>query len=280
MKIVIALGGNSILKKGERQSYSTLIKNIKSTCRNLVPIIMNNKVVISHGNGPEIGYLAIQNEIASVKVPKMPLDVLGAESQALIGYLLEEQLNNQLRENKIKRLVATLVTQVLVNKKDKAFRNPTKPIGPFYTKKESEKLKKRGYIIINDAGRGYRRVVASPKPVKIIEKDIIKKLVEKNIIVIACGGGGIPVVTAGGKLKGIEGVIDKDLASSCLGKSIKADVLLILTGVPYAYLNYGKKNQKIIKKMNVKEARKYLNDGHFGVGSMKPKIEAGIDFLL
>ncbi|MEK6834760.1 MAG: carbamate kinase [Nanoarchaeota archaeon] len=279
MKIVIALGGNAIIKKGEKQNYSNLINNIKKTCKNIVPIIKNNSVLITHGNGSEIGYLAIQNEIAKLKVPIMPLDVLGAESQALIGYIFEEQLRNSLRENKINNSVATLITQTLVNKNDNAFKNPTKPIGPFYNKKQALQLRKKGFHVIEDAGRGYRRVVPSPLPLKIIESDIIKDLINKKIIVIAAGGGGIPVYQENNLLKGVEAVIDKDLASQVLANSIKANLLLILTGVDYVYLNYLKKNQKTIHKMTVKLAQEYLKEGHFLEGSMKPKIQAAINFI-
>lgn len=277
--VVVALGGNAILKKGEKQTYSNLVKNIRKTCKNLIPIIKNNKVVITFGNGPEIGYLAIQNEIAKIKVPPMPLDVLGAESQALIGYLFEEQLSNQLRHHRIKRSVATLVTQVLVDKKDSHFKHPTKPIGPFYKKNQVSRLRKKGFTIINDAGRGYRRVVPSPMPIKIIEAEVIKKLVKEKIIVVAAGGGGIPVYKEMDKLKGIEAVIDKDFASQCLANNIKADLLLILTGTDYAYLNFRKKNQKPISKMNIKQAEELVKQGEWPEGSMKPKVEASIKFL-
>ncbi len=190
MKIVIALGGNALLKKGEKQTYHNLINNIKRTCKNIVPIIKKHKVVITHGNGPEIGYLALQNEIAKNKIPPMPLDILGAESQGLIGYPLEEQLVNSLRDHK--KDVATILTQVLVNKNDPAFRNPTKFIGPFYTKSQASKLKNK-YEIRKDADRGYRRVVPSPKPIKILEAKTIQKLL-KTTTVIAAGGGGVPVI--------------------------------------------------------------------------------------
>ncbi len=278
MKIVIALGGNALLQKGEKQDYSTLIKNIDKTCKKIIPLIKNNKIIITHGNGPQIGFLAIQNEVAKLKVPQMPLDVLGAESQALIGYLFEEQLLNELRKNKIKKIVSTLITQVLVNKNDKAFKNPTKPIGPFYTKEQAEKLKNK-FKIKEDSGRGYRRVVPSPMPLKILEEKVINELVNKKIIVIAAGGGGIPVYLKNNNLIGVEAVIDKDLASQVLANSINAETLLILTGVDYVYLNFGKKDQTKILKMNVKQAEGYLKENQFAEGSMKPKIEAAIRFL-
>lgn len=279
MKIVIALGGNAIIKKGETQTYSNLINNIKKTCKQIIPIIKNNKILISHGNGSEVGFLLLQNEIAKKKVPAMPLDVLGAESQALIGYIFEEQLRNSLIEHKINKPVVNIITETLVDKNDKAFKNPTKPIGPFYNKKQANELKKKGFTVIWDAGRGYRRVVPSPLPLKIIEKDIIEKLVKNKIIVIAAGGGGIPVYFEKNKLKGAEAVIDKDLASQVLANDINAELLLILTGVSHVYLNYLKKNQKVIRKMTIKQAKQYLKEGHFLEGSMKPKIQAAINFL-
>ncbi|AJF62768.1 MAG: Carbamate kinase [archaeon GW2011_AR20] len=279
MKIVIALGGNAIIKKGEKQTYSNLINNIKKTCKQIVPVLKKNKVLITHGNGSEIGYLAIQNEIAKQKVPAMPLDVLGAESQALIGYIFEEQLRNFLRENRINKPIVNIITQTLVDKDDKAFREPTKPIGPFYNKPQAQELRKKGFHIIEDAGRGYRRVVPSPLPLKIIEETVIKDLIKHNFIVIAVGGGGIPVYLKNNKLYGTEAVIDKDLASQVLANDIEADLLLILTGVPYVYLNYLKKNEKIIKKMNVKQAKQYIKENQFAEGSMKPKIQAAINFL-
>src|SRR3990167_7944884 len=279
MKIVIALGGNAIIKKGEKQTYSNLINNIKKTCKQIVPVLKKNKVLITHGNGSEIGYLAIQNEIAKQKVPAMPLDVLGAESQALIGYIFEEQLRNFLRENRINKPIVNIITQTLVDKDDKAFREPTKPIGPFYNKPQAQELRKKGFHIIEDAGRGYRRVVPSPLPLKIIEETVIKDLIKHNFIVIAVGGGGIPFYIKNNKLYGTEAVIDKDLASQVLANDIEADLLLILTGVPYVYLNYLKKNDKIIKKMNVKQAKQYIKENQFAEGSIKPKIQAAINFL-
>jgi len=279
MKIVIALGGNAIIQKGEKQNYSTLIKNIKKTCKNIISIIKNNDVVITHGNGSEIGYLLMQNEIANKKIPAMPLDVLGAESQALIGYIFEEQLRNSLRENKIKKPVVNIITQVLVDKNDSAFKNPTKPIGPFYTKEQSKTLMKNGYKVVNDANRGYRRVVPSPLPKKILEINVIKNLVKNKVIVIAGGGGGIPVYYKNGKLSGSEAVIDKDYTSQVLANAIKAEVLLILTGTPYIYKNYMKKNQKILYRLTTEEAQELINQGEFQEGNIKPKLQAAINFV-
>ncbi|MBI2106467.1 carbamate kinase [Candidatus Woesearchaeota archaeon] len=276
--IVIALGGNALLQKGEEETASNLIKNIKEACKNIAPIAKHYNIVISHGNGSEIGYLLLQNEIARNKIAPMPLDILGAESQGLIGYPLEEQLLNELRRNKIKKNIVTILTQVLVSKNDSAFKNPTKFIGPFYIKEQYLKLKKK-YLIKEDFGRGYRRVVPSPKPIKILEAEIIKNLVKKNSIIIAGGGGGIPVVNRNGNLEGVEGVIDKDWTSSCLAKIVNADTLLILTGVDKVCLNFSKPNQTKVSRITVQEAKKYLNDEQFPPGNMGPKIEAAIDFL-
>ena len=198
MKIVIALGGNALIKRNEKETYENLLKNIKKTCSKINNIIKNNKTVITFGNGPEVGNLLLQNEIARKQVPMMPLHVLDAETEGLIGYMLQEELINKLRKN-----TATIITQVLVSKKDKAFQNPTKFIGPFYTKKEAKKLENK-FIIKKDSNRGYRRVVPSPKPIRIIESNIINELVNKNYIVIAAGGGGVPVVLKNKKLIGVE----------------------------------------------------------------------------
>src|SRR3990167_10086925 len=240
MKIVIALGGNALLQKGEKQTYSVLINNIKKTVKHLAPIIKRHKVVCTTGNGPQVGFILLQNEIAKKKIPAMPLDILGAESQGLIGYPLEEQLVNELRNTK--KDVATLLTQVLVDKNDSAFRNPTKFIGPFYNKSQYMKLRNK-HRMKKDSNRGYRRIVPSPRPIKILEFKTIKTLIEKGNVVICGGGGGIPVIKKFGKIMGVEGVIDKDWASACLGKAINADILLILTGVKNVCLNYGMKNE-------------------------------------
>ena len=241
--IVIALGGNAILKKGEKVTIDIQLKNTRKALEQLFPIIKNNKVVITHGNGPTVGYLLMQNEMAKSKVPVMPLDVLDAETEGQIGYLIQQNLQNLFRKNKLKRNIVTVLTQVLVFEEDKAFENPTKFIGPFYTKKEAEKLKRR-FVIKEDFGRGWRRVVASPKPIKIIESEAIEKMLNDKMIVIAVGGGGIPVINEDNKLQGIEAVVDKDLASACLANSINAGTLIIITDIDRVYLNYKKKDER------------------------------------
>ena len=271
-KVVIALGGNAILKKGEESSIARQFENTKNALKPLIKVIKNNSVVISHGNGPQVGQLLLQD-------PNMPLDVLDAETEGQLGYLIQQSIYNLFRENRIKRNVVSILTQVLVNKKDSAFRNQSKFIGPFYNKKQAELLKKKGFIIKEDIGRGYRRVVASPKPLVIIEADIIRDLLSSNIIVIAAGGGGIPVNYQNNKLKGVEAVIDKDLASACLANGIKADTFIMITDVDKVYLNFKKKNQKALNKVKLNEIKRYYKEGHFPAGSMGPKIEACINFL-
>jgi len=272
MKIVIALGGNAILKKGENWSIATEFENTKNALKPLINIIKNNSIVISHGNAPQVGQLLLQD-------PNMPLDVLDAETEGQLGYLIQQSIYNLFRENRIKRSVVSILTQVLVDKKDNAFRNQSKFIGPFYNKKQAELLKKKGFIIKEDIGRGYRRVVASPKPLVIIEADIIRDLLSSNIIVIAAGGGGIPVNYQNNKLKGVEAVIDKDLASACLANGIKADTFIMITDVDKVYLNFKKKNQKSLSNIKLNEIKRYYKEGHFPPGSMGPKIEAAINFL-
>jgi len=271
-KVVIALGGNAILKKGEESSIARQFENTKNALKPLINVIRNNSIVVSHGNGPQVGQLLLQDS-------NMPLDVLDAETEGQLGYLIQQSIYNLFRENRIKRNVVSILTQVLVDKKDNAFRNPSKFIGPFYNKKQAELLKKKGFIIKEDIGRGYRRVVASPKPLVIIEADIIRDLLSSNIIVIAAGGGGIPVNYQNNKLKGVEAVIDKDLASACLANGIKADTFIMITDVDKVYLNFKKKNQKALNKVKLNEIKRYYKEGHFPPGSMGPKIEAAINFL-
>ena len=274
--IVIALGGNALVKKGEKLSVSTQINNVRKAMKSIARVIKKNAVVITHGSGPQIGSLMLQNEVAKKSVPPMPLYVLDAEVQGELGYLIEQALQNELKKTRTKKSVVSLLTQVLVDKKDKAFKNPTKPIGPFYKKKEAALLQKKGMKIKKVVG-GYRRIVASPKPKKVIESSIIRNLT-KSAVVIAVGGGGIPVYKKGNSLKGIDAVIDKDLASACLANSIKADTFLILTDVDCVYLDY-EKNKKAIKKMDIEKALRYKKEGHFPEGSMGPKIQAAVNFL-
>jgi carbamate kinase len=259
MKIaVVALGGNALQPPEEKWTYESLEKNIEKTVLNLKPLLSKYQVVLSHGNGPEVGNLLIQQKCA--KVPAMPLDVLDAMTQGQIGYLLQKNIKNIL-----KKPAVTVVTQIEVDRNDKAFQFPTKPIGPFYKKKTERQMIKEP--------EGWRKVVASPKPKRIIEINEIKTLIKQGCIVIACGGGGIPVANG----KGMEAVIDKDYATQLLASQLKADLLIFLTDIDSVYLNYGTKKPIAIRKLSIKEARKYMK--HFKKGSMKPKIEASIEFL-
>jgi carbamate kinase len=255
---VIALGGNALQPPNKKWTYEELLKNINKTVLHLKPLISKYQIVLSHGNGPEVGNLLIQQK-STKDVPAMPLDVLDAMTQGQIGYLLQKSIQNILKKKAV-----SLVTQIEVDKNDKAFKNPTKPIGPYYKEKIEKQMIKEP--------EGWRKLVASPKPKRIIEIEEIKSLVKQGYIVIACGGGGIPVANG----KGIEAVIDKDYATQLLATQLKADLLIFLTDVPYVYLNYETK-PIAIKSMNIKEAKKYMK--HFKAGSMKPKIEASIEFL-
>ncbi|MFH0949406.1 MAG: carbamate kinase [Candidatus Aenigmatarchaeota archaeon] len=275
--IVIALGGNALLRSSEKPTVSGQFSNAANAMKKIVSLARKYRLVITHGNGPQVGNILIRSEAALGKAYSLPLSVCVAESQGEIGYMIEQCLQNELAKRKIKKPVVSVLTQVLVDKNDPAFRNPTKFVGPFYNKKQAAMMKKKGLIIKKDSNRGFRRVVPSPKPLKIIEADTIKQLV-RNSIVIAAGGGGIPVYSKNG-LHGIDAVIDKDMASACLAKSIGAKLMINITGVRKVALNYEKPSQKSLTKMNIKEAKKYLNEGHFPPGSMGPKIEAAIDFL-
>jgi len=280
-RIVIALGGNALLRKGQKGTYQEQLENAKRTAKFLADVIEKGyEVVITHGNGPQVGAIMLQNEIAKEVVPPFPLDVANAETQALIGYMIQQSLKNELNARGIDKEIVTLITQVVVDEDDPAFNNPTKFIGPYYTEEEAKKLmQEKGWIIKPDPRGGWRRVVPSPDPKDIVEKNIIRDLVNQGFIVITAGGGGIPVVKTDHGYEGIEAVIDKDLASALVGKIVRADTLLILTDVEYVLLNYKKPNQKPIKQMSASEAEKYYREGHFPPGSMGPKVLACIRFV-
>jgi len=252
----------------------------RETAESIYPLFGEYKVVITHGNGPQVGAILLQNEYAKSVVPPMPLDVCGAMSQGQIGYMLEQSFHNVFEEKGIDKRIVTILTRVIVDENDPAFQNPTKPIGPFYTEEEAKKLsRERGWRVIEDSGRGWRRVVPSPDPIEIVEKDLIRSVLDLGYIAIAVGGGGIPVIKKNGKLMGVEGVIDKDLASATLGRDIGAENLFILTSVDRVYLNYGTEKQRGIEEMSIDEAREYMEEGHFKKGSMYPKILAAIRFI-
>lgn len=281
MRVVIALGGNAILPQGVSFHVVTQFKTTKESLYKILPVIEKSSgCVITHGNGPQVGVSFLRNYYARKEIPMYPLDVLDAETQGWMGYMISHLLHEIFYEKNINRKISVVITQVIVDEKDPEFKNPTKPIGPFFTHKEAEEMKGLfDYPIKKDVNRGYRITVPSPKPVDIIEKDIIKKLVEDGNIVIAGGGGGIPLIRKGNKLKAVYGIIDKDLCSAKIASFINADYLIILTSVDKVYLNYGQENQTPLSMMKINEAIRYLNEGHFPKGSMGPKIEAAIEFL-
>ncbi|WP_126994193.1 carbamate kinase [Thermosipho globiformans] len=279
---VVAIGGNAINRPGEKPTAENMFKNIKVTASYLADMIeLGYRIIITHGNGPQVGNLLVQQDIAKDTIPPFPMDVLGAMTQGYLGYMISQELKNVLNERKIDKEIATVVTQIVVNKDDPGFKNPTKPVGPFYSEEEAKKImKEKGWLFKEDAGRGWRRVVPSPIPLDVIEKRTIKDLVENDVIVVAGGGGGIPVIIdEKGEIKGVEAVIDKDRASALIAKELDADEFIILTAVEKVYLNFNKPDQKPLDTITVKEAEKYMNEGHFAKGSMLPKIEACISFV-
>lgn len=278
--IVVALGGNAILRPGQAGTAEDQFVNIKTTCESIARMVKQGyRVVITHGNGPQVGNILIQNLHSQDLVPAMPLDVCGAKSQGLIGYMIQQSLHNELAKEGINVPVVTVLTQVIVDENDPAFKNPTKPIGPFYTEEEARRFaSQRGETWKEDSGRGWRKVVPSPLPVEIFEKSAIGTLIREGAVVIAAGGGGIPVTWKGNTLHGIEAVIDKDLASSKLARDINADILMILTDVERVAINYRTPSEAYLTAITVDEAKKYMDEGQFGAGSMGPKVQAAIDF--
>lgn len=280
--IVVALGGNAITREFEEGNITQQFENTRRSLRSVVELIRRGyRVVITHGNGPQVGNALLRVEETRHLVPPLPLGVIVADLEGGMGYMIEQCLQNKLNERNLSRPVITVLTQVLVDKNDPSILNPSKFIGPFYQQDQIRKLEQeRGWVIREDPGRGFRRVVPSPVPKEIIEKNIIKLLVEQDIIVIAAGGGGIPVYREdSGWLEGANGVIDKDLASAVLANDIQAKELLILTAVDYVSLNYNTPDQKNLDHMSVTEAEQYLNEGQFPKGSMGPKIQAAVNFI-
>lgn len=275
---VVAIGGNSLIKDNEHQSVQEQYKTVSKTCAHIPKLIeLGYEIALTHGNGPQVGFTLLKSELAKHVFPQMPLDYCDASTQGEIGYNIQRALRNEFRKKKIKKGIVTIITQVVVDPKDPAFKNPTKPIGPFYTKNQIKE--KKTWAMKEDSGRGYRRVVPSPIPQKIVELDAIKNLNYAGFAVITAGGGGIPVIEKNGRLVGVEAVVDKDYASSLLASELQAELLLISTAVEKVYLNFKFSNQRPLKKINVKEAQKYLEEGQFAEGSMAPKIRACISFL-
>ncbi len=277
-KIVVALGGNALGKTPQEQ-----INLVKNTAKPIVDLIQHgHQVTLAHGNGPQVGMINLAMDTASktaASTPEMPFPECGAMSQGYIGYHLQNAIREEMLGRNISKPVATVVTQVIVDKNDEAFVKPTKPIGAFYTEEEAQELiTEKGFDMVEDAGRGYRRVVPSPLPIDVAEKEVVKTLVDNDCIVITVGGGGIPVVKDGNKLIGVPAVIDKDFASSKIAEILDADYLIILTAVEKVAINFGTKNEKWLDKLTLEEAQQYIDEGHFAPGSMLPKVKAAMMF--
>ncbi len=279
---VVSLGGNALIRRGEEGTIEEQFAHTRACTSQLSRMVRDGfRIVITHGNGPIVGNIVIRNEAAKNTVPPMPLYICDADSEGGIGYMIQQTLYNSLRGIREVRGVVTVITQVVVDKKDRAFEIPSKPIGPFYTEDEAAELEKsRGWILREDSGRGYRRVVPSPRPKKIIETEVIRQLTQSGVITIAAGGGGVPVVElASGDLQGVDAVVDKDLASSLLAMDLGAECFINLTQVDNVYLDYGRAGQRALRDVGLEEISAYYEQGHFPPGSMGPKIEAAIEFL-
>lgn len=283
---VVAIGGNAILKAGEEATLENQLRNLDATCFHLARLIKNGyDLVIIHGNGPQVGNILLQNELCKTEIPSMPLDVCVAESQGLLGYLIQHSLTAALAKHKIERTVTCMITRVLVDPRDPAFKNPTKPIGPYYSQEEAEDLRiKRGWTLVEDIKRGgYRRVVPSPRPISILEASTIRNLVlgrkRQKEVVIAAGGGGIPVIKKNFGYEGVEAVVDKDFAASVLARDIGEKTLIFLTDIDHVYVDFGTDQAHPLEKVSLEEIIEYFEEKQFPPGTMGPKIEASIDFL-
>ncbi len=281
---VVALGGNALIRSKEKGTYIEQIKNVMTTCDAITNLLKQDyNVVIAHGNGPQVGNILLQNEAGKKQfnVESMPMDYCGAQTQGSIGYLIDQCLRNVMRKEDIKREVVVLLTQVMVDKDDNGFKNPTKPVGPYYTvEQKDEYIKTTGATFKEDVKRGgWRKVVASPAPIKIENVELTKQLACEGYVVVTAGGGGIPVIDKEGKISGVEAVIDKDLASALTAVEIGADEFYILTDVPKVYINYNKPGEMALDSMTVKQAEEYLEQGQFGEGSMAPKIRAALYYV-
>ena len=279
---IVAIGGNSLIEDPSDPGIARQWDAVRSTCRHIADMVAEGwHVIVTHGNGPQVGYIVRRGEIAAKEgIHDVPLDLVVADTQGSIGYMLSQALDNSLRRMGMNRTVASIVTQVRVDPDDPAFQNPTKPIGGFMTEDEAHKYEQQGWDVMEDAGRGWRRVVASPKPLAIQEINAIQALMLSGYVLIACGGGGVPVVrNEFGSLRGVYAVIDKDRSSALLAKPLRADLLVISTGVEKVSLNFNTPQQQDLDKITLQEAMTYMEQGHFAKGSMLPKIEAAIDFV-
>ena len=283
---LVAIGGNSLITDKNKADISHQWEAVRETCRHLADMVQDGwRLLITHGNGPQVGFILRRNELAADKVHNTPLDLIVADTEGAIGYMLQQALKNELYSRGIRRNVVSLVTQVLVDKNDPAFEHPTKPIGSFLTEETARLFEKQGWKVVEDAGRGWRRVVASPQPLRVIEEETIRDLIAADNIVIAAGGGGIPVIDNHNdqgewpQMQGVSAVIDKDRVSSLLAQQIKVDLFLISTGVEQVALNFNTPQQINLHQVSAKTLTKYMHEGHFAPGSMKPKIEAVLNFV-
>jgi carbamate kinase len=280
--VIIAIGGNSLIKDSQHMTVYDQYKAAGETSEHIAGIVAEGyRVVITHGNGPQVGFILLRSEMAKEVLHQVPLDTCGADTQGAIGYQIAQTLSNELRRRGIRKTVAAVVTQTVVDKNDPGFQNPSKPIGPFYTEEAARKHQEReGWVVREDADRGWRRVVPSPEPLEIVEETAIRHLLEQDVIVVAVGGGGIPTIRKeNGDLEGVGAVIDKDRASCLLAKNLGADMFLVSTAVDKVAINFGQPDQRDLDEITVAEAKRYLEEGHFAPGSMRPKIEAALDFL-
>ncbi|MFW5795434.1 MAG: carbamate kinase [Bacillota bacterium] len=280
MRLTIALGGNAILKPGQKGTAEEQLENVYRSCKQIGELAeLGHEIIVTHGNGPQVGNILLQQSSAA-GIPQLPLDFCGAQTQGFIGYMIQNSLLNVFREKNLNIESTALVTQVLVDEADPAFDFPSKPVGPFFSREHAEKMqenKKEKWI--EDSGRGWRRVVPSPEPLKIIEKDIINDLIKNNKVVIASGGGGIPVVEKNNRIQGVEAVIDKDKAGCILAQDTKSDFFFILTDVDNVMINYGSRSEKALGRTSISQMESYLSEGQFGKGSMAPKVESALKFV-
>lgn len=283
---VVAIGGNAVLRAGEEATIENQMKNLRRTCGHLAEMIADGyDMVLTHGNGPQVGNILLQNELCRADIPAMPLDVCVAESQGQLGYMIQQALTEALCRRGLEKIVVCLLTRVVVDPEDEAFKNPTKPIGPYYTQEEAGELREAmGWTFVEDLKRGgFRRVVPSPEPVRIVERSAIRRLVfggeHQAEVVIAAGGGGIPVIEKNGRYEGVEAVVDKDLAACVLACDIQERLLILLTDVDWVFVNYGKEDAKPLGRVNLEEIEELEKEGHFPPGTMGPKIQAAIRFL-
>ena len=282
--VVVAVGGNSIIRDEAHKTVADQYDSVAETCRHLADVVESGyRLVICHGNGPQVGFILRRSAIAfdAAGLHEVPLSSCVADTQGAIGFQIQQALEIELNNRNIQQKTATIVTRVVVDSKDPGFQNPTKPIGSFFTREKMEEVKRNypDWTFVEDSGRGFRRVVASPAPVAIVELDVIKDVVEQGYVVIACGGGGIPVIPTENGFQAVDAVIDKDLASALLSEKINAKRFIISTGVQHVCLNFGQENEKKLEHVGLEELKQYVKEGHFAAGSMLPKIEAAIDFI-